>query len=69
MKQSVISIMPIILLVIIIAVIYYFIMKSRKYKTEKEKNAMDKSLIAYLFTNSILISWLVYKNNDPKDHL
>ena len=69
MKQSVISIMPIILLVIMIAVIYYFIMKSRKYKTEKEKNAMGKSLIAYLFTNSILISWLVYKNNDSKDHL
>ena len=69
MKQSVISIMPIILLVIMIAVIYYFIMKSRKYKTEKEKNAIDKGLVAYLFTNSFLVSWLVYRKNKNNDHL
>lgn len=56
MKQSIISI---VLLVIIIGVIVYFIMKSRKYKTEKEKNAIDKGLVAYLFTNSFLVSWLV----------
>ena len=58
MKQSIISI---VLLVIIIGVIVYFIMKSRKYKTEKEKNAIDKGLVAYLFTNSFLVSWLVYR--------
>ena len=61
MKQSVISIL---LLVIIIGVIVYFIMKSRKYKTEKEKNAIDKGLVAYLFTNSFLVSWLVYRKNN-----
>ena len=61
MKQSIISIL---LLVIIIGVIVYFIMKSRKYKTEKEKNAIDKGLVAYLFTNSFLVSWLVYRKNN-----
>ena len=61
MKQSIISI---VLLVIIIGVIVYFIMKSRKYKTEKEKNAIDKGLVAYLFTNSFLVSWLVYRKNN-----
>lgn len=66
MKQSVISI---ILLVMIIAVIAYFIMKSRKYKTEKEKNAIDKGLVAYLLTNNFLVSWIVYRNNKNNDHL
>lgn len=61
MKQSVISIL---LLVIIIGVIVYFIMKSRKYKTEKEKNAIDKGFVAYLFTNNFLVSWLVYRKNN-----
>ena len=66
MKQSIISI---VLLVIIIGVIVYFIMKSRKYKTEKEKNAIDKGLIAYLLTNNFLISWIVYRNNNSNDRL
>ena len=66
MKQSIISI---VLLVIIIGVIVYFIMKSRKYKTEKEKKAIDKGLVAYLFTNSFLVSWLVYRKNKNNDHL
>ena len=66
MKQSVI---PIILLVMIIAVIAYFIMKSRKYKTEKEKNAIDKGLVTYLLTNNFLVSWIVYRNNKNNDHL
>ena len=66
MKQSIISI---VLLVIIIGVIVYFIMKSRKYKTDKEKNAVDKGLVAYLFTNSFLVSWLVYRKNKNNDHL
>ena len=66
MNQSIISI---ILLVIVIAVIAYFIMKSRKYKSEKEKNAIDKGLIAYLITNSALIGWLVYRKNNNNDRL
>ena len=66
MKQSVISI---ILLVMIIAVIAYFIMKSRKYKSEKEKNAIDKGLVTYLLTNNFLVSWIVYRNNKNNDHL
>lgn len=63
------SIMPIVLLIIILAVIVYFIKKAYKYKTEREKNAIQKSLIAYLLTDSFLISWLVYRKNYPNDHL
>ena len=66
MNQSVISI---ILLVIVIVVIAYFIMKSCKYKSEKEKKVIDKGLVAYLFTNSFLVSWLVYRKNKNNDHL
>lgn len=61
MKQSIISI---ILLVIVVAVTAYFIMKSRKYKSEKEKNAIDKGLIAYLFTSSFIVSRIVYRKNN-----
>ena len=61
MKQSIISI---ILLVIVVAVTAYLIMKSRKYKSEKEKNAIDKGLIAYLFTSSFIVSWIVYRKNN-----
>ena len=57
MKQSVVSI---ILLIIIIAGAAYLIMKSRKYKTEKEKNAIDKGLIAYLLTNNFLNPPYIY---------
>ena len=42
MNQSVISI---ILLATVIAVIAYFMMKSRKYKSEKEKNATEYSVL------------------------
>ena len=42
----------------------YLIMKSRKYKSEKEKNAIDKGLIAYLFTSSFIVSWIVYRKNN-----
>lgn len=38
-------------------------------KTEREKSAIKKSFIAYLLTDSWLISWLVYRKNDPNDHL
>ena len=66
MKQSVVSI---ILLIIIIAAAAYLIIKSSKYKTEKEKNAIDKGLIAYLLTNNFLVSWIVYRNNNSNDRL
>ena len=49
--------------------IVFMALKPRASQTEREKNAHRKSLIAYLLTNSILISWLVYKRNTPKDRL
>ncbi len=57
------------LMIILIALIVYFVLKSLRYKNEREKTAIKKSFIAYLLTDSLLISWLVYKKNDPTDHL
>ena len=70
MKQSFISIA---ILIIILAATVYFVSKAMrytmKYKTERERDATKKSLIAYLLTNSFLVSWLVYKKNNPNDRL
>ena len=63
------SFILLLVLLIMIAVIAYFVMGLRKYKSEKEKDAFDKGLIAYLFTNSILIGWLVYRKNKDDDQL
>ncbi len=57
------------LMIILMALIVYFVLKSLRYKNEREKYAVRKSFIAYLMTDSLLISWLVYKKNDPTDHL
>lgn len=66
MVQSFISIA---ILIIILAAIAYFISKSIKYKTYREKRAIKKSFITYLFTDNLLLSWLIYKKNNPNDHL
>lgn len=68
-KITMISIVPLILILIVLAIITCFIKKLLKYKSEREKKAIQKSLIAYFLTDSLLISWLVYKKNNPKDHL
>lgn len=49
--------------------IVFMALKPRASQTEREKNAHRRSLIAYLLTNSVLVSWLVYKRNTPKDRL
>lgn len=66
MKQSFISIAS---LIIVLVATVYFVSKAMRYKTEREKSAIKKSFIAYLLTDSLLISWLVYRKNDPNDHL
>ena len=63
------SFMSLLFLIIILAAFVYFISKAMKYKTEREKSAIKKGFIAYLLTDSLLISWLVYKKNNPGDHL
>lgn len=65
-KQSFISIA---ILIIILVTTVYFVSKVMRYKTEREKSAIKKSFIAYLLTDSLLISWLVYRKNDPNNHL
>ena len=71
MKQSFISIailiiILVVLIIILVATVYY-VSKAMRYKTEREKSA--RTNIAYLLTDSWLISWLVYRKNDPNDHL
>lgn len=63
MKQSIVML---VILIILLALIAYFASKAMKYKSEKEKNAIKKGFIAYLFTDSLLISWLVYRRDINK---
>ena len=65
MKQ----VISLILVAIVLVLIFYLINKSLKYKTDRERYAIKKSFIAYLLTNSFLVSWLVYKKNNPNDRL
>ena len=65
MKQ----VISLILVAIVLVLIFYLINKSLKYKTERERYAIKKSFIAYLLTKSFLVSWLVYKKNNPNDRL
>ena len=58
-----INILMLFLMIILMALIVYFVLKSLRYKNEREKDAVRKSFIAYLMTNSLLISWLVYKKS------
>ena len=64
-----ISIVSLVFLIILLLAIGYFVKQSMKYKTEKEKDATKKGFLAYLLTNSLLISWLVYKKNNTNDRL
>jgi len=58
-----INILMLFLMIILMALIVYFVLKSLRYKNEREKDAVRKSFIAYLMTDSLLISWLVYKKS------
>ena len=64
-----ISIVSLVFLRVLLLAIGYFVKQSMKYKSEKEKAATKKGFLAYLLTNSLLISWLVYKKNNTNDRL
>lgn len=66
MKQAVISL---IILITVLAIIAYFVIKSLKYKSEKERRAISKGLIAYLLTESLLVSWIVYLRDSKNNRL
>ena len=57
------------LIVIAVCLLVFLAVKPRSSQTESEQNARRKGLIAYFFSNSLLISWLVYKKNKPQDWL
>ena len=58
-----------ILLIAILAIFVYFVIKTLKYASEKEKKSIHKGLIAYLFTESLLLSWLVYLKDSRNNRL
>ena len=60
---------PLVFILRVLLLVLYFIHKSLKYKIDRERDAINKGFIAYLLTDSLLISWLVYRKNNPKDHL
>lgn len=57
------------LIVIAVCLLVFLAVKPRSAQTESEQKAGRKGLIAYFFSNSLLISWLVYKKNKPQDRL
>lgn len=56
-------------MLIFLMIIFYIIKMKTKYKSETEKEAVRKGFIAYVLTNSPIIGWIVYKRNNPNDHL
>ena len=66
MKQAVLSLM---LLIVVLAIFTYFVVKTLTYASEKEKKFIHKGLIAYLFTESLLLSWLVYLKDSRNNRL
>ncbi len=66
MKQAVLSLM---LLIVVLAIFTYFVVKTLKYASEKEKKSIHKGLIAYLFTESSLLSWFVYLKDSRNNRL
>lgn len=64
-----VSFLPLILMLVFLMIIVYIIKMRTKYKSETEKEAVRKGFIAYVLTNSPIIGWIVYKRNNPNDHL
>ena len=57
------------LIVIAVCLLVFLAVKPRSSQTESEQKARRKGLIAYFSSNSLLISWLIYKKNKPQDRL
>jgi hypothetical protein len=56
------------MLFILIVVIKIY-KKTMSEKTAMEKDAINKGLLAYFITDSPILGWLVYRNNDTKKRL
>ena len=68
MKRVASLILLAIMLCILIVVIRIY-KRLMKEKTAIEKDAINKGLLAYFITDSPILSWLVYRKNDPKNKL
>ena len=68
MKSTATLIILVIMLFILIVVIKIY-KKTMSEKTAMEKDAINKSLLAYFITDSPILGWLVYRNNDTKKRL
>ena len=68
MKSTATLIILVIMLFILIVVIKIY-KKTMSEKTAMEKDAINKGLLAYFITDSPILGWLVYRNNDTKKRL
>lgn len=68
MKSTATLIILVIMLFILIVGIKIY-KKTMSEKTAMEKDAINKGLLAYFITDSPILGWLVYRNNDTKKRL
>ena len=68
MKSVAVLILLAIMLCILIVVIRIY-KRLMQEKTAIEKDAINKGLLAYFITDSPILGWLVYRNNDTKKRL
>jgi flagellar basal body-associated protein FliL len=68
MKSAAVLILLAIMLFILIVGIKIY-KKTMSEKTAMEKDAINKGLLAYFITDSPILGWLVYRNNDTKKRL
>lgn len=66
MKQAVLSL---IIIIAVLTLLADLVIKLLKYKSEKERKSIHKGLIAYIFTESLLVSWIVYLKDSRSNRL
>lgn len=61
----------VIFIILMIAVIGLAVKASKQnsHNSQSERNAMRKGIITWLFTDSILFGWLVYRKNKSDERL
>ena len=67
--KSVASLILLAIMLCILIVVIRIYKRLMSEKTAMEKDAINKSLLAYFITDSPILGWLVYRNNDTKKRL
>ena len=67
--KSVASLILLAIMLCILIVVIRIYKRLMSEKTAMEKDAINKGLLAYFITDSPILGWLVYRNNDTKKRL